>query len=265
MSFVKQMYVFFGKLLGKALLEGLLLNVRLSIPLLKHILGVPLKLSDLYLLDETVYSSMMWILENDNTNALGLNFTVEGAELIPSGADVTLHDGNKQLYVAKVAQYYLFDSVRAEISSIMEGLRSVISDTVLHVFDYKELDLLLSGLHQIDVNDWRQHTDVRFYEQSTHEFELVGWFWEILESFTQDQRGRLLQYVTGSSGVPVEGFKVRFSICSSLDWHLSLTVFLWFQGLTGMDGEIQLFTIQLGKDVSTVYTILPHASTCLNR
>ncbi|ETP35555.1 hypothetical protein, variant 1 [Phytophthora nicotianae P10297] len=238
-----EMYIFFGKLLGKALLEGLLLNVRLSIPLLKHILGVPLKLSDLYLLDETVYSSMMWILENDNTNALGLNFTVEGVELIPSGADVTLHDGNKQLYVAKVAQYYLFDSVRAEISSIMEGLRSVISDTVLHVFDFKELDLLLSGLPQIDVNDWRQHTDVRFYEQSTHEFELVGWFWEVLESFSQDQRGRLLQYVTGSSGVPVEGFK----------------------GLTGMDGEIQLFTIQLGKDVSTVYTVLPHASTCLNR
>ncbi|KAG3121108.1 hypothetical protein PI125_g562 [Phytophthora idaei] len=244
-KFTKQLevYVFFGKLLGKALLEGLLLNVRLSIPLLKHILGVPLKLSDLYLLDETVYSSMMWILENDNTNALGLNFTVEGIELIPSGADVTLHDGNKHLYVAKVAQYYLFDSVRAEISSIMEGLRSVISDTVLHVFDFKELDLLLSGLPQIDVDDWRHHTDVRFYEQSTHEFELVGWFWEILESFSQDQRGRLLQYVTGSSGVPVEGFK----------------------GLTGMDGEIQLFTIQLGKNVSTVYTVLPHASTCLNR
>ncbi|KAF4047304.1 HECT domain-containing protein [Phytophthora infestans] len=238
-----EMYVFFGKLLGKALLEGLLLNVRLSIPLLKHILGGPLKLSDLYLLDETVYSSMMWILENDNTNALGLNFTVEGIELIPSGADVTLHDGNKQLYVAKVAQYYLFDSVRAEISSIMEGFRSVVNDTVLHVFDFKELDLLLSGLPQIDVDDWRQHTDVRFYEQSTHEFELVGWFWEVLESFSQDQRGHLLQYVTGSSGVPVEGFK----------------------GLTGMDGEIQLFTIQLGKDVSTVYTVLPHASTCLNR
>ncbi|KAG7393574.1 hypothetical protein PHYPSEUDO_007411 [Phytophthora pseudosyringae] len=238
-----EMYVFFGKLLGKALLEGLLLNVRLSIPLLKHILGAPLKLSDLYLLDETVYSSMMWILENDNTNALGLNFKVEGVELIPSGTDVALHDGNKQLYVAKVAQYYLFDSVRAEISSIMDGLHSVISDTVLHVFDFKELDLLLSGLPQIDVNDWRQHTDVRFYEQNTHEFELIGWFWEILESLSQDQRGRLLQYVTGSSGVPVEGFK----------------------GLTGMDGEIQLFTIQLGKDVSTVYTVLPHASTCLNR
>ncbi|CAI5712080.1 unnamed protein product [Hyaloperonospora brassicae] len=238
-----QTYVFVGKLLGKILLEGLLLNVRLSIPLLKHILGVPVKLSDLYLLDETVHSSMMWILENDDTAALSLNFTIQGTELIPNGTDVSLHDGNKQLYVAKVVQYYLFDSVRVEMSKIMEGLRSVISDTMLHVFDFKELDLLLSGLPQIDVNDWRRHTETRFYEHSSHEFSLIDWFWEILESFTQDQRGRLLQYVTGSSGVPVEGFR----------------------GLTGMDGEIRLFTIQLGNDVSTMYTVLPHASTCLNR
>ena len=156
-----------------------------------------------------MHSSVKWILGNDNTAALGLNFTIEGAELIRSGTDVSLHDGNKELYVTKVVQYYLFDSVRVEILKIMEGLRSVISGTVLHVFDFKELDLLLSGLPQIDVDDWRQHTEIRFYEQSSHELLVIEWFWEILESFTQDQRGRLLQYVTGSSGVPVEGFQVR--------------------------------------------------------
>lgn len=238
-----EMYVFFGKLLGKALLDGLLLNVRLSIPLLKHILGVPLTSYDLYLLDETVYSSMMWILTNSNTSTLALNFTVEGVELVPSGTDVTLHDGNKHLYVAKLVQYYLFDSIKAEVSSIVEGLCSVIDSPILHVFDYMELDLLLSGLPQIDINDWRQNTDVRFFENSPHEFEVITWFWEVLESFSQDQCSRFLQYVTGSSGVPVEGFK----------------------GLTGTDGDIQPFTIQLCKDVETAYTILPHASTCANR
>ncbi|KAL7691329.1 putative HECT domain, Zinc finger, RanBP2-type, HECT, E3 ligase catalytic domain-containing protein [Plasmopara halstedii] len=238
-----KMYIFLGKLLGKALLEGLLLNVRLSIPLLKHILGVPLTFYDLYLLDETVYFSMRWILENNKSSTLGLNFTVEGVELVPCGSNVFLHEGNKQLYVAKVAQYYLFDSVQAELSSIIEGLNSVINDPVLHVFDYKEFDLLLSGLPHIDISDWKQYTEVRFLEESSHEFEVITWFWEIVESFSHDQCSRLLQYVTGSRGIPVEGFK----------------------GLTGTDGEIQLFTIQLGKNVETTYTILPHASTCANR
>lgn len=32
-----------------------------------------------------------------------------------------------------------------------------------------------------------------------------------------------------------------------------------------MDGDIQLFTIQLANSISKIYTVLPHASTCLNR
>uniref|UniRef100_K3W795 HECT-type E3 ubiquitin transferase n=1 Tax=Globisporangium ultimum (strain ATCC 200006 / CBS 805.95 / DAOM BR144) TaxID=431595 RepID=K3W795_GLOUD len=239
-----QMYQFFGKLIGKALLEGLLLNVRLSIPLLKHILGAPFKLSDIRLLDETVYSSLKWILTNNNTQNLCLNFAVEEYDLIPNGSNVPLNDGNKNLYVEKVMQYYLFDSVKAEIASVMEGVRSVIPETMLHIFDYKELDLMLSGLPHIDVLDWRANSEVRMLgENVDKEIKVVEWFWEILESFNQDGRSRLLQYVTGSSGVPVEGF----------------------QGLTGMDGDIQLFTIQLANSISKVYTVLPHASTCLNR
>ncbi|KAF1335684.1 hypothetical protein FI667_g1254, partial [Globisporangium splendens] len=239
-----QMYQFFGKLVGKALLEGLLLNVRLSIPLVKHILGAPFKLSDIRLLDETVYSSLKWILTNNNTQNLCLNFAVEDYDLIPNGSNIPLNDGNKNLYVEKVMQYYLFDSVKAEIASIMEGVRSVIPETMLHIFDYKELDLMLSGLPHIDVLDWRANSEVRMLgENVDKEIKVVEWFWEILESFNQDGRSRLLQYVTGSSGVPVEGF----------------------QGLTGMDGDIQLFTIQLANSISKVYTVLPHASTCLNR
>jgi hypothetical protein len=209
-SILLQMFNFFGKILGKAVLEGLLLSVRLSVPLIKHILGAPFGLEDLRLVDETVYSSLVWILENDNANSLGLNFTVEGRKLIPDGDDVALHDGNKHLYVAKVLQYYLCDSVDAEISSLLAGLRSVLDDTVLHIFDYKELDLMLSGLPNIDVTDWRKHTEVRMLGGSNPELEamVVEWFWEVLEGFTQEQRSRLLQYVTGSSGVPVEGFKV---------------------------------------------------------
>ncbi|KAG2763239.1 hypothetical protein Pcac1_g25091 [Phytophthora cactorum] len=78
-------------------------------------------------------------------------------------------------------------------------------------------------------------------EKFTKQLEVYVFFGKLLGKALLE--GLLLNYVTGSSGVPVEGFK----------------------GLTGMDSEIQLFTIQLGKNVSTVYTVLPHASTCLNR
>ncbi|TYZ58114.1 hypothetical protein PybrP1_011668 [[Pythium] brassicae (nom. inval.)] len=239
-----EMYRFFGKVLGKTLLEGLLLSVRLSVPLLKHLLGAPFTLADVRLLDETVYASLQWILAADDVGSLGLDFTVDGVELVPGGASVALGEGNKLLYVDKVAQFYLFESVRDELACVLEGLRSVVPEQMLHVFDYKELDVLVSGLAAIDVADWRAHTDLRLLgECMGQELAMVEWFWEIVEAFDQDERGRLLQYVTGSSSVPAEGF----------------------QGLTGMDGALQLFTIQLTKTVSMVYTVLPFASTCLNR
>ncbi|KAI9921670.1 hypothetical protein PsorP6_002049 [Peronosclerospora sorghi] len=174
------MYVFFGKWIGKAIFEGFLLNVLLSIPLLKRLLGVPIKVSNLYLLDETVlvYDVDSLACEHDHPR---LNLVVEDT------------------------------NIRAKITGIMDGLLSILSDNVLHVLDFKEIDL-------------KKFTETRF-EQSNHEFNLIGWFWEIVESFSQCRRGRLLHYVTVLSGVSV-------------------------RGLAGMDSQIQLFTIhwQLGSN-----------------
>lgn len=203
------MFFFMGKVLGKALLEGLVLNVRLSVPLLKHILGTPMSLADIKHIDPQLHQSLAWILANVNTDSLCLNFVVEGRELIPNGQSITLHDGNKHLYVQKVVEYYLFSSVEVEIDRLLQGLHCIVPETMLHIFDYQELDLLLSGLPEIDTADWKSNTEIRFlYERVEQETAVVEWFWEIVESFTQEQRGRLLQYVTGSSGVPVEGFQV---------------------------------------------------------
>ena len=35
----------------------------------------------------------------------------------------------------------------------------------------------------------------------------VVWFWRIVESYSEEMRARLLQFVTGSSRVPLQGFK----------------------------------------------------------
>ena len=38
--------------------------------------------------------------------------------------------------------------------------------------------------------------------------QVVLWFWQAVEMFDNEQRLRLLQFVTGTSSVPFEGFKV---------------------------------------------------------
>jgi hypothetical protein len=36
---------------------------------------------------------------------------------------------------------------------------------------------------------------------------VVKWFWQIVEIYNAEMRARLLQFVTGSSRVPLQGFK----------------------------------------------------------
>ena len=37
--------------------------------------------------------------------------------------------------------------------------------------------------------------------------QVVLWFWQAVESFDNEERLRLLQFVTGTSSVPIAGFK----------------------------------------------------------
>ena len=58
------------------------------------------------------------------------------------------------------------------------------------------------------------------YEEDS---EVVRWFWMLVKEYSNEQRLRLLQFITGTSSIPLEGFK----------------------GLKGSDGTNQLFTIDM--------------------
>ena len=74
--------------------------------------------------------------------------------------------------------------------------------------DSQELELLLCGLSTIDIADWKAHTEyegVFASEGASH--RVVVWFWEVVEAFSDEDRARLLQFVTGTSTPPAQGFK----------------------------------------------------------
>lgn len=64
--------------------------------------------------------------------------------------------------------------------------------------------LIVCGLGKIDVNDWKSNTRLK---HCTPDSNIVKWFWRAVESFDEERRARLLQFVTGSSRVPLQGFK----------------------------------------------------------
>lgn len=91
---------------------------------------------------------------------------------------------------------------------------------------------------------------------------VVKWFWEIIEQhYSQEMRLRLLQFVTGSSRVPLQGFKALQGNDYLIEKNVHLSIFYVFAGSTGAAGP-RLFTIHL-TDVPT--DNLPKAHTCFNR
>ena len=75
---------------------------------------------------------------------------------------------------------------------------------MLKIFDNRELELLISGLQVVDIDDLRENTT---YEGYTANSKTIQIFWEALRDFDNSERAEFIQFVTGSSKVPVEGFK----------------------------------------------------------
>lgn len=252
-----QYYTFAGRLIGKAILEGLVFEANLALPLLKHLLSVPITFSDLEFLDEELYRSAVWIRDNDSVDSLCLTFSVAdttGAsdrvvELKPGGSDIDVTDENKLEYLALLLRYRMLGSVTEPLAALLAGLYEIIPKSVLSVFDYQELDFFLSGLPVLNVKDWQLHTRVLHFAKEDDvpgveaEIQTVLWFWEAVEAFSDEERARLLQFATGSARVPVEGFKA----------------------LTSASGYVHQFSLQLVPPGVPPLGLCPRAHTCFNR
>lgn len=56
----------------------------------------------------------------------------------------------------------------------------------------------------MDVDDWKSNTEYHNYSPSSPQ---IQWFWRALRSFDKEEVAKLLQFVTGTSKVPLNGFK----------------------------------------------------------
>ncbi|UIZ27835.1 hypothetical protein KXD40_004287 [Peronospora effusa] len=249
-----QYFTFAGRLLGKSMLDGLVLEVSMSLPLLKHLLGVPITFSDLEFLDEELHKHLCWVRDNDHVDTLCVTFCIQTpsgdtVELKPGGANIDVTDENKIEYLSLVLRYRMLDSVAEQLTALLKGLYEVIPKSLITIFDYQELDFYLSGLPTLNVTEWQNNSRVRHAAQDNdsdgieQELEVMEWFWDVVGSFTDDQRARLLQFATGCSRVPVEGFRA----------------------LTSASGIVHPFTLQMVPLGTPPLGMCPRAHTCFNR
>uniref|UniRef100_A0A8C6KQ19 HECT-type E3 ubiquitin transferase n=1 Tax=Nothobranchius furzeri TaxID=105023 RepID=A0A8C6KQ19_NOTFU len=235
---------FVGRIMGMAVFHGHYIDGGFTLPFYKQLLGKPITLEDMESVDPDLHNSLVWILGNDITGVLDHTFCVEHNaygeiiphELKPNGKSLPVTEDTKKEYVRLYVNWRFLHGIEAQFLALQKGFNEVIPQHLLKSFDEKELELIVCGLGKIDVADWKSNTRLK---HCTPDSNIVKWFWKAVESFDEERRARLLQFVTGSSRVPLQGFKA-------------------LQGAAGP----RLFTIhQIDANTNN----LPKAHTCFNR
>uniref|UniRef100_A0ABD2WL90 E3 ubiquitin-protein ligase n=1 Tax=Trichogramma kaykai TaxID=54128 RepID=A0ABD2WL90_9HYME len=236
-------FKFIGRIAGMAVYHGKLLDAFFIRPFYKMMLSKTIDLKDMESVDSEYYNSLLWIKENDPSE-LELTFCVDEdsfghtsqRELKTNGANIPVTNENKDEYIQLVIQWRFVSRVQEQMNAFLEGFNALVPLTLVKIFDENELELLMCGIQHIDVKDWKANT---LYKGDYHPNHItVQWFWRVVLSFNNEMRSRLLQFVTGTSRVPMNGFKELY----------------------GSNGP-QLFTIEKWGTPDNY----PRAHTCFNR
>lgn len=205
-------FKFVGRVIGKAICDGHLLDAHFTRSFYKHILGLPVSVVDLEAIDPEYFKSLKQILATP-LDLLGLDLTfsaesndfgvVSIVDLIPQGRDVAVTDDTKHEYVKLLAHHRMTTAIRVQIDSFLEGFHELVPPELISIFDAQELELLISGLPDIDLDDLRAHTDYHSYKSTDPE---IGHFWNVLKSFSKQEKALFLQFVTGTSKVRTNTF-----------------------------------------------------------
>nr|XP_059861911.1 E3 ubiquitin-protein ligase NEDD4 isoform X4 [Delphinus delphis] len=204
-------FKFIGRVAGMAVYHGKLLDGFFIRPFYKMMLHKPITLHDMESVDSEYYNSLRWILENDPTE-LDLRFVIDEElfgqthqhELKIGGSEIVVTNKNKKEYIYLVIQWRFVNRIQKQMAAFKEGFFELIPQDLIKIFDENELELLMCGLGDVDVNDWREHTKYKNGYSVNH--QVIQWFWKAVLMMDSEKRIRLLQFVTGTSRVPMNGF-----------------------------------------------------------
>ncbi|EDK37458.2 conserved hypothetical protein [Meyerozyma guilliermondii ATCC 6260] len=236
-------FKFIGRVVGLGVFHRRFLDAFFVGALYKMMLHKKVVLQDMEGVDAEFFRSLKWILDNDITGILDLTFSAEDerfgeiveVDLKENGRNIEVTEENKHEYVELISEWKIYKRVEEQFKAFIDGFNELIPQELVNVFDERELELLIGGLAEIDVEDWKKHTDYRGYQESD---QVIQWFWKCIKEWDSEQKARLLQFTTGTSRIPVNGFK----------------------DLQGSDGP-RRFTIEKAGEPNQ----LPKSHTCFNR
>jgi E3 ubiquitin-protein ligase NEDD4 len=148
------------------------------------ILKKKVALSDMEGVDAEFHRTLSWAMDNDVTDVIYSTFSVEDerfgekvtVDLKPGGRDIEVNNENKKEYVELITEWRIQKRVDEQFNAFVAGFHELIPADLVNVFDERELELLIGGIADIDVDDWKKHTDYRGYTEND---PVIQNFWKV--------------------------------------------------------------------------------------
>ncbi|CAN9504281.1 unnamed protein product [Ophioblennius macclurei] len=203
---------FLGILMAVAIRTKKPLDLHLAPWVWKQLCLMPLGGADLEEVDLLTYRTLQGIVHLENSGITEENFhvmipldsfTAHSADgrlvpVIPGGQNISLTFTNRTEYVERALDYRLHE-MDSQVAAVREGMSTIIPVPLLSLLTAQQLEQLVCGLPEVSVEMLRKL--VR-YRDITESHQLIGWFWQSLEEFTNEERVLFLRFVSGRSRLP---------------------------------------------------------------
>ena len=219
----QELMQFFGKTVGTAVRQNLNLALNFSVMLWRPLAKLPLNRSHLEAIDTLIVNNMKEIINLGMELERKLAEGKEGIEknhrpeewvdltfstylpdgtrwaLIPGGSEIPVNLSNWREYIRLMEQCHLQQSA-SMFKVFKDGLSAVVPVEVFPLFTAQELERLVSGNSQVDVDLIRRCTE---YEDISPDSDTVKFFWEVLNEMDNEEKTEFLRFVWARSRLPV--------------------------------------------------------------
>uniref|UniRef100_A0A672TX00 Ubiquitin-protein ligase E3B n=1 Tax=Strigops habroptila TaxID=2489341 RepID=A0A672TX00_STRHB len=215
-----QLFEFVGKMLGKAVYEGIVVDVPFASFFLSQLLGhhhsvFYSSVDELPSLDSEFYKNLTSIKRYDgDISDLGLTLSYD-EDVMGQLFTATFPVTHRISYIHLMAHFRMHTQIKSQTAALISGFRSIIKPEWIRMFSAPELQRLISGDNaEIDLEDLKKHTV--YYGGFHGSHRVIIWLWDILgNDFSPEERAMFLKFVTSCSRPPLLGFaylKPPFSI-----------------------------------------------------
>ncbi|KAJ1973643.1 hypothetical protein H4R35_004007 [Dimargaris xerosporica] len=126
--------------------------------------------------------------------------------LLPGGDQIPVTNANRQHYVDLYADFVLNRAVQGQFAAMRQGLMRVVDHRLLTLCGGPlELERLMVGERELDFAELERTAAYEDHFHARH--PCIRRFWNVVHTFTPEQKRKLLLFVTANDRLPIGGFR----------------------------------------------------------